>query len=235
MEEALVLIEEYQSWIYLLLGVFGLVYLRLTLKRAKQLRSTFFGLESARAREDLMRSILMLVLVVVGFLVTFVAATFGGPAIPISARPTVLPTVSLLSTPEGISGEEEIIETATPLGETLLAESGCLNPNATILSPEEEDSVSGMVDILGVADIPGFAFYKIEIKSLTPDSTWQAIGAGTTPVCENCDEGSLVLARWDTSLLTPGEYSLRLVVMDSTGNAPLPCEIGLRVLPSEEE
>jgi hypothetical protein len=235
MEEALVLVEEYQSWIYLVLGVFGLVYLRLTINRAKELRSTFFGLERARARENLIRSIMMLSLVGVGLVVTFIAATFGGPAIPIAARPTVLPTVSLLSTPEEPTGEEGVIETATAMGEGLQDESGCFNQNATILSPENEDSVSGVVEIVGIANIPGFAFYKIEVMSLTPDSVWQAIGAGTDPVCENCDDGSLILARWDTSLITPGEYILRLVVTDSAGNAPLPCEIDLRVLPTDEE
>jgi hypothetical protein len=232
MEEALVLIEENQSWIYLSLGFFGLIYLRIAIKRYQDYRSTFFGLERDRAKERLTRSILMLMLVVAGLVATFLAATFGGPAVPVSARPTVLPTVSLLKTPE-IAGEGSQAEASTtPMEDAIIEGLGCSNPDATITSPEDGDSIRGVVDILGVANIPGFAFYKVEIRSLTPDAMWQAIGAGTEQICENCNIEEL-LARWDTSLVMTGEYMLRLTVMDSVGNAPLPCELRVRVLPAE--
>jgi hypothetical protein len=232
MEEALVLIEENQSWIYLGLGFFGLIYLRIAIKRYQEYRSTFFGLERDRARGRLIQSILMLTLVVAGFVATFLAATFGGPAVPVSARPTVLPTVSLLKTPEVADEGSQVQASTTPMEESIVEGLGCSNPNATITSPKDGDSIRGVVEILGIANIPGFAFYKIEIKSITGDAMWQAIGAGTDPVCENCDIEEL-LARWDTSLVMTGEYLLRLTVMDSLGNAPLPCELRVRVLPAE--
>jgi hypothetical protein len=232
MEEALILIEENQTWIYLVLGIFGLIYLRIAVKRFQMLRSTFFGLERDRAREGLVQSIIMLLLVAVGMVATFVAATFGGPSVPISARPTVLPTVSLLGTPEIEAEGEQAQVTATPMDDAISEGLGCENPSATILSPQEGETLSGVVDILGEANIPGFAFYKVEIKSLAPDVVWQAIGAGTSPICENCENGE-ILSRWDTSLVTSGEYLLRLTVMDSVGNAPLPCERRVRVLTVE--
>jgi len=232
MEDALVLIEEHQIWMYLSLGAIGLLYLRLVLKHLQEFQGTFFGLERDRAREKLVRSIVMLGLVAVGLVAVFVAATFGGPAVPVSARPTVLPTVSLLSTlGEVISGDNEV-PTSAPMDEAALEGLGCSNPNATIASPKDGDSINGVVGIEGVANIPGMAFYKVEIKSLAPDVIWQAIGAGTDPVCETCVEEEL-LSRWDTSLMTTGEYIVRLVVIDSAGNAPMPCEINVRVLPSE--
>jgi hypothetical protein len=232
MEEALVLIEENQSWIYLGLGFFGLIYLRIAIKRYQDYRSTFFSLERDRARERLIQSILMLILVVAGFVATFLAATFGGPAVPVSARPTVLPTVSLLKTPEIAGAGNQVEASTTPMEDAIIEGLGCSNPAATITSPKNGDSIRDVVDILGVANIPGFAFYKVEIKSLTPDAMWQAIGAGTKPICENCSIEEL-LARWDTSLVMTGEYMLRLTVMDSVGNAPLPCELRVRVLPAE--
>jgi hypothetical protein len=232
MEEALVLIEENQSWIYLGLGFIGLVYLRIAIKRYKEYRSTFFGLERDRARSRLIRSIFMIVLVAAGLVATFLGATFGGPAVPVSARPTVLPTVSLLRTPEVIGEMNQVQASTTPMEESILEGLGCSNPEATISSPKDGDSIRGVVDVLGVANIPGFAFYKVEIKSLEPDAIWQAVGAGTDPICENCDIEEL-LTRWDTSLVMAGEYMLRLTVMDSVGNAPLPCEVTVRVLPNE--
>lgn len=232
MEEALVLIEENQTWIYLGLGFFGLIYLRIASKRYQDYRSTFFGLEMDRARDRLIQSILMLILVAAGLIATFMAATFGGPAVPISARPTVLPTVSLLSTPRPSDDGDQAEIGTTPMENAIVEGLGCSNPEATITSPEDGDSINGVIDILGAANIPGFAFYKVEIKSFAGQAIWQAIGAGPEPICESCEIEEL-LARWDTSLVTPGEYLLRLTVMDSLGNAPLPCELKVRVLPTQ--
>jgi hypothetical protein len=232
MEEALVLIEENQSWIYLGLGLFGLIYLRIAIKRYRDYTSTFFGLERDRARERLIQSIIMLILIAAGFVATFVAATFGGPAVPVSARPTVLPTVSLLDTPVVTSAGNETEVNSTPMENAILEGLGCANPDATISSPKDGDSIKNLVDVLGTANIPGFAFYKVEIKSSEPQAVWQAIGARNEPICETC-EVEESLARWDTSLVTPGEYLLRLTVMDSVGNAPLPCELKVRVLPAD--
>jgi hypothetical protein len=230
MEETLVLIEENQSWIYLGLSLFGLIYLRLAVIRYRDYKSTFFGLERDRARGRLIQSILMLIIVAVGLLVTFLAATFGGPALPIAARPTVLPTVSLLKTPEVTLAGSQAEVSSTPVENAILEGMGCANPDATITSPKDGDSIDNVVDVFGTANIPGFAFYKVEIKSSATQAIWQAIGAGNEPICENCDlEGPL--ARWDTSLVSPGEYSLRLTVMDTVGNAPLPCELKVQVLP----
>ncbi|OGO17054.1 MAG: hypothetical protein A2Z14_09090 [Chloroflexi bacterium RBG_16_48_8] len=232
MEEALVIIEENQYWIYLGLGLSGLIYLRIAIKRYQEYRSTFFSLERDRARGKFIQSVFMLVLVAVGLLATFIAATFAAPAVPITARPTVLPTVSLLTTPKITIEGEEVEATVTPMGGATPEGLGCSNPKATITSPQDGDSISGIIDVLGAADIPGFAFYKVEIRSLGSEAIWQAIGAGSGPICESCAIEEL-LARWDTSLVTAGDYLLRLTVMDSVGNAPLPCELRVRVLPSE--
>jgi len=228
----LVLIEEHQTWMYLGLGLIGVLYLRLVINHLNEVRSTFFGLEMDRAREKLVRSLVMLGLVVAGLVAIFIAATFGGPAVPVSARPTVLPTVSLLSTTgEAFSGDDGVAM-STPMDDAVMEGLGCSNPDATIIFPKDGDAIRGVVEILGVANIPGLAFYKIEIKTLAPDALWQAIGASTDPVCETCVQQE-ILARWDTSLVTIGEYIVRLVVIDSAGNAPMPCEVDVRILPSE--
>ncbi len=232
MEEALVLIEENQSWIYLGLGFCGLVYLRIAIKRYQEYRSTFFGLERDHARERLIRSIFMLVLVAAGFIAIFFAATFGGPAVPVSARPTVIPTVSLLKTPEIVEDEDQVQASSTPMEGAITEGLGCSNQNATITSPRDGDSLRGVVEVLGSANIPGFEFYKVEYRSLASEAMWQVIGVGAEPICESCTNQEL-LGRWDTSLIPSGEYILRLTVIDSVGNAPLPCELKVRVLPAE--
>lgn len=232
MGEILVLIEQHQSWIYVLLSLSGLIYLRLVIKRYREMQCTFFSLERERARSRLLQSLVMLGMILGGLILVFILTTFISPVIPLAARPTVLPTVSLLGTPIETSVEEIVGPTTTTISGSEIP-SGCANPNATITSPEEGESISGLVEVSGAANIPGFAFYKIEVRSLSPDAVWRAIGAGTEPVCDQGCNISEILARWDASLVTPGEYIFRLMVLDAAGNAPLPCEVSVRVLPTE--
>ncbi len=232
MDEILLFVEEQQTWIYLLLALAGLIYLRSIFRSYRELRRAVFVLERERAMSMLIRSGAMLALVIAALAATFVVATFAGPALPLSTRQTPLPTVSLLATPEGtVETSSEDFVTATPFDPLTVNNAGCQNPTATITSPNDGDSVSGVVAILGTANIENFAFYKLEYRRLSPDFEWIPVSAGTQRVCELCDITE-ELGTWNTSLVIPGDYAFRLVVTDAVGNAPLPCEIRLRVLPS---
>jgi hypothetical protein len=233
MEESLVFIEENQIWIYVILIIAGLIYLRLVISRLGAYQRTFFGLERERARGRLIRAITMLGLVLFGFVAVFVLTTFAGPALPVSSRSTVMPTVSLLSTPDMNEGPEDGSALATAIGDESSSVISCSNPDATLRFPQDGESINGRVDVLGVANIAGFAFYKLEIRGNSVDAVWRAIAAGTKVICGPVCEDEFVLGTWDTSLVTPGEYEFRLVVMDTVGNAPMPCTISVRVLPAE--
>lgn len=227
MEQALLIIEQYQGWIYLVLALAGLAYLRLSVQWYGRWRRSIFGLERDYAAGRLVRSLAMLSFVFVVALGTFLVATFLGPAVPLAARPTPLPTISLLLTVtplgalpgESGGGVRPAAAAATP------DQAGCQNPAATILSPLPGEQLRGRVEIVGTADIPSFAFYKIEVRSADPGSTWKAVTAGTVPLVED------VLGVWDVSLVEFGPYLLQLVVTDTAGNAPLPCALPVDVLP----
>ena len=129
------------------------------------------------------------------------------------------------------TGEEPALTTA--IGDDSSSMLSCSNSDATLRYPQDGDAVSGRVEVLGVANIAGFAFYKLEIRGISVNDTWRAIAAGTKVVCgPGCDD-EFILGSWDTSLITSGEYEFRLVVMDTVGNAPMPCTIRVRVLPVE--
>lgn len=228
MEPALLIIERYQGWIYLVLALAGLAYLRLSVRWYGRWRRSIFGLERDYAAGRLIRSLAMLSFIVVVALGTFLVATFLGPAVPLAARPTPLPTISLLltATPLGaLPAEPGSAQTAAAV--TTPDQAGCQNPAATILSPLPGDQLRGRVEIVGTADIPSFAFYKIEIRTADPNSTWKAVTAGTEPRVDQ------VLGVWDVSLVEVGPYFLQLVVTDTAGNAPLPCALPVDVLPPE--
>jgi hypothetical protein len=229
MDEALFLIQAYQTWIYAILALAFVLYARSAFLWWRTYHRSEFGLERERARRGLTRAGVMGVWVVLVAGMTFLAATVLSPAVPAALRPTPLPTVSLLATPS-TPAPEESAPPATALPEAALDSSGCLNPLATLTFPTDGTDVSGTVTIQGTADIPNFAFFKYEYIELAgglpaPGAVWRAISAGTTPTT-NGDLGA-----WDTTLVIPGDYAFRLVVTDTAGNAPLPCVQKVRVLP----
>ena len=232
MEEALLFIESYQRWIYLALLLMSVIYARMTLRAWRNFRASVFELERERAASRLARSGAGLAVLAALLIAVFILVTFASPALPASMRPTPVPTISLLATPE--AGQPETAggsASPVPLEPLASGGAGCENPLAPIQSPADGERVSGAVSFLGAADVPSFAFYKIEYNDLSPEGTWLAITASTSPVCEGtCTEAEL-LGTWDTTLVTPGDYAVRLVVTDTQGNAPLPCEILLSVAP----
>jgi hypothetical protein len=228
MTEVLLFIEEYQTWIYLALAAAILVYLRVAWRWYRSRRATIFSLEREHATAHLTRAATLLGLAFVLLVGTFAATTFLGPAVPASERPTPLPTVSLLPTATFVPAEgDQAVTTATPLPTVVVDSAGCANSQATLTSPQTGESLTGIIEITGTAEIPNFAFYKYEYISRTAGAVWRAIQAGTTTVREG------LLGTWDTRLVIPGEYALRLVVTDTAGNAPQPCVILVRVMPSD--
>lgn len=213
MEEALLLIASVQGWIYALTLLAGLVYLRLALKWHAEVKRARFSLERERASSHRLRAMVMLGLVASGAGATFALSTFLVPAVPLPI-PTPVPTISLLQ-----AAGSPPVSASTP------DSSGCLNPSATITEPEAGAELRGLVEVRGTADIPGFAFYRIEVREAGPQTPWQVITAGNEV---RSDE---LLGVWDTSLVDNGVYLLQLVVTDAGGNAPLPCSIEVVVLP----
>jgi hypothetical protein len=229
MDEALLLIQAYQSWIYTVLALAFLLYARSAFGWWRAYDKAEYSLERERARRGITRAGVMGVWVVLVAGLTFLAATVLSPAVPAASRPTPLPTVSLLATPStpapGQPGPP-----ATALPEAALDPSGCLNPQATLTFPVEGSDLSGTVTIKGTASILNFAFYKYEYVEVAgglpaPGAVWRAVSADTTPKTEGD------LGAWDTTLVIPGDYAFRLVVTDTAGNAPLPCVRSVRVLP----
>ncbi len=229
MDEALLLIQAYQTWIYLVLALALLVYARSAAGWWRAEHKAEFGLERERAHRGWTRSAGMAIAVTGVGALTFLVTTLLSPAVPAASRPTPLPTVSLLATPS-TPGPESTGPGATALPEAALDSSGCLNPAATLSFPEEGSELSGTVTVHGSAAIANFAFYKYEYIALAagvpaPGAVWRAISAGTDPKMDSD------LGFWDTTLVNPGDYGFRLVVTDTAGNAPLPCVRRVRVLP----
>lgn len=95
-----------------------------------------------------------------------------------------------------------------------LAASPSLQAMSRIASPEENQVVRGVVPIVGSALDP--QFWKYEVHYATepnPREAWVSIGG----VHEAAVQDGL-LETWDTTVIPDGAYTLRLRVVDKTGN-----------------
>lgn len=89
-----------------------------------------------------------------------------------------------------------------------------------IISPATGDIISGAVTITGTTDVLGFASSQLDFTyasdSQSPDAlsgtdTWFAIQTSSQPVVDS------PLTIWDTSLISDGDYILRLRVIKDDG------------------
>jgi hypothetical protein len=87
----------------------------------------------------------------------------------------------------------------------------------TLVSPSEGQTLDGMVDIYGVADVTNDEFdrYILDWGLGNDPGGWATIsGEQRTPMK---DAG--LLGRWDTSGVPNGEATIRLIVFDKRGNS----------------
>lgn len=120
--------------------------------------------------------------------------------------------------------KEEPTATPEPPTDTIASSPACADPRAMITSPSNGQTVSGIVAILGTASHDSFQFYKIEAApGANASGGFVYQGGGSTPV----QNGQLLA--WDTNALGSGAWTLRLIVVDQTGNFPDPCAITVTI------
>ena len=232
MEEAISFFRAFETWIYVLLALGGLVFIRRFLVAWQELRGANFGLERENAQTRLNQSASLLVLLLTMAIAEFVLVSFVGPSIP-GAIPIPTSTLDLLATPTttiipGLPQQPEAIQaTSQPNQSAASSENTCTAGQVEIVIPANAEEVSGIVPVVGSANIPNFGFYKFEIKR--PDETvWLTIQAGNTPV------QSGKLGDWDTSRLSPGDYQLALIAVDNQAKPSPACVIQVRVARAPE-
>jgi hypothetical protein len=229
MEEALRFFRAYEVWIYMLLGLGGLIYIRKFALAWQELREAAFGLERESAQARLNQSASMLVLLLAFSVTLFFLVSFIAPTVP-GAIPLLTPTLDLLATATPSLPATAVQEanttpaqaTPTLVSTPVAGGTGCVPGQIVIASPQNGSEIGGTVTITGTASIPNFGFFKLEMKR--PDeTTWLTILAGNEVKVNG------TLGVWNTSLLPPGDHELSLVVTDNQGASLPPCIIQVRV------
>ena len=248
-ERVLQFAAQYQWWLYGFLGLLLLFYLRRALVARQQGRRSIFKLEQEQARTRYGRSmIVVLVLLAMGAVVfgltNFLGPELNRPPVPTPgptngplSEPTLTPTPlppTITPTPTATkpAPTRVVVTTPTPLvvvtPTPLVRPPSCPNPNARLTSPGMNQAVRGDVSIRGTANIAGFQYYKVEVAAgANPgDQGWGVVG-----VLHDAPQDGGVLETFNSGAYAPGVYTLRLVVVDSSGNYPEPCRVTVTVQP----
>jgi hypothetical protein len=227
MEQAFAFFRNFEIWIYILLGLGILLALRKFIMAWQELRGAAFGLERDNAQARLNQSSSVLVLLITMVVAEFVMVSFIVPAFP-GAMPPLTPTLDLLTTPTVTLGAATGETTTPPSAPTAVPgteqtpESGCIPGKVQIDSPSAGSEVSGLVGVIGTVNIENFGFYKIESRK-PDDATWSILLAGNQPVTGGA------LGTWDTRRLTPGEYQISIVPVDTEARTLPRCAVNVFV------
>ncbi|MGE5224376.1 MAG: hypothetical protein ACM3PY_18210 [Omnitrophica WOR_2 bacterium] len=108
-------------------------------------------------------------------------------------------------------------------GNTARAKQATPSP-VSILSPQPGQALQGNVAIIANTAVPDFQSAELSFAYKdNPTKTWFFITQSNQPVTAG------QLAEWDTSALTDGDYTLRLVVTKKDGSQLVAAVSGLRV------
>lgn len=233
------LLRTYAIWLYLLFAIIALFGLRAALRARAEIRQSIFSLEKEFARNRLYRGVSVIVIMAIASGALFVVTHMGEMASSPAPEPTPTATRFLRATPTYSPEELTPTPTATvtrvrptrqPIPTspvytptpTPLPPPICPTPGVNLTSPRPGARLSGVVQVTGTAFIGDFWYYKIEVGVGRNPPQWSVVGdLHYTPVSDG------VLETFNTAAFPPGEYSLRLVVVDKTGNFPEPCAVAV--------
>jgi len=246
MEQVLRFIADYQWWIYAVLGLVLLFYLRRAIISRQQGVRSIFKLEQEQLRLKYSRSVMVSAVVLLLMVSVFMLSnplrlapaakpdaspsTTSGPLSAPTLTPTSPPpTITATPTATRVLPTSPVRPTATSLVAATaqapqVRPAACPDPNRRITAPGMNQVVQGDVAVRGTADHPNFDYYKIEVGSGANPGQWTVVGQlHRAPVSGG------VLETFNASAYPPGVYTLRLVVVDTTGNFPEPCQVTITV------
>lgn len=223
------MIEIYRSlktaevWIYIFLAVCAVFPVRTFVSSIQEYRSSVFGMEKDNARGKIFQSSSLFVLLIILAIGEFIFVSVADNKIA-TVDLLSTPTLNLESTltPQGtpVPGATPQLTTSTPANSAFAG--GCAAGKIEWSFPAPGADVSGIVELKGSVNIPNFGIYKYEYSQ--DNTQWTTIQAGRTVVVNG------VIGNWDTSVLTSGDYFLRLIASDNTGLELAPCILAVRVI-----
>ena len=92
-----------------------------------------------------------------------------------------------------------------------------------ILNLIDHQAVQGIQTVRGSSAGEGFSSYFVQFSTSSNPDSWFSVIESTSPISNG------VLAEWDTTIISDGDYNIRLVVLFENGDLVVDQVIGLRV------
>ena len=240
------LVADYAPWIYGLCGMIALWYLRETLLVRRERRQAMYALEreTALGRIRGIYGAAFLLLVMMGtvyYVSNYLTEAVPTPTIEEEIKALTPTSALLLPTPTPTPEPPTPTPTVTPTprprptklptalataAEPAVQPAACPDPRSRLTWPGVNALLQGVVQVSGSAYTEGFDYYKLEfgVGPNPRDEDYSFISFGDAPVHDG------MLGTWNVSGLPPGMYTLRLKVVDYTGNwVNPPCKVQVTV------
>lgn len=249
-------ISIYAPWIYAICGLVALYHIYRTWQVRSERRQALFSLEREKAMRDLMNilSVCLLLLFVMGL--TYFSSEVLAKAIeveetirpPATATPvTFAPPSTATPEPTEPAETEIITDTVTlpaepaqpaapapapvaeepteiPTEPPPVAAAVCPDPRVQLSSPAPGTTLSGQVVVSGSATHEQFNYYKLEYApGANAEGGFVYLSGGDSAVTGG------TIGSFDSKALANGTWTLRLVVVDLTGNFPDPCRLTVTI------
>ncbi|MEZ4657232.1 MAG: hypothetical protein R2911_06650 [Caldilineaceae bacterium] len=250
MESTIRLVGTYAPWIYAMCGLAALYHIYKVWQVRAERRQAIFSLEREKATRELSNIFAVALLLVTIMALTYFASVVLGEAIvpetvAVNNRtvsdiptgrlptPTAVPlpaTATLTATPAAPADTPTPAESPTVVAlptdtpAPVVSAPSCPDPRAVLTNPANGAVLSGAISMSGTAVHEQFQYYKVEYApGAGAREGFVYLFSGNSPV-----NGGL-LGSINTASLGNGVWTLRLVVVDVTGNFPEPCYVTVTV------
>lgn len=239
------IIRQYAPWIYGACALVALWELRIVVLARQERRYAVFNLERETALNRVYGAWVAAIMLALAMGTVYLLSTVVSEAVkPLieqdrftptpglvaaAGTPTETPTLPLPETTPTATATRQVRPTPRPLPTQAPQEistptpeprrPACPDARAVITAPGVDAQLSIPVTVIGSATHENFSYYKLEYgPGPNPaDSQWSFFAEGNQPV----SNGRLGVL---SSALPPGVYSIRIVVVDTSGNFPPPCK-----------
>ncbi len=247
-------VADMAPWIYAVCGFVALLQLYKAWQVRIERRQAVFSLEREKAMGDLYKIFLTAVVLLVAMGSTYFFSTTLAGAVdtetvasvdteapvltiptptPTAMPPTPTPTITPTAPPvvdAPVEAQPAVVEqpvvvaepTATP--QPAFVQPTCADSRSIIVSPGANQTVSGPVTVQGTATHDDFWYYKLEF---TPGN-----GANGAFAWFDGGENQVrngYLGTFNSAAVANGQYTIRVVSVDTSGNFPAPCQVTINV------
>lgn len=228
MDSLLSFLINYQTWIYVVLALILVIYLKKLIDAVAAWNATIFGLERDYAQKKVNSALVVVIVSVLLLVSEFISVNYL-----ISAPQALSPLTGSGVNEEGVDlsivAENDSAALPAQAGGTgVTAEGiylgGCAPGILEWISPQPSEVVTGLYTLRATVNVPEMGFFRWDYAPINDPTNWNAISAQNLPLVEG-DLGLLA-----TTEIENGDYILRLEVMSKTNERWSPCDVSIRIM-----